>query len=62
MSEEFIALTERFPEAALTPAGRLIPPTSSREPALRLSIGCECLDRDYWVWQKALPALRELSP
>ncbi len=38
-----------------------MPPTGSREPVLRLSIRCECLDRDYWVRQKALPALRELS-
>ncbi len=63
MSEDFLPLSERFPDAGLQPAGKLpLQAVGQRIPAQQLSIGCECLDRDYWQWEKALPALRELSP
>ena len=59
--QEFPPLTERFPDAAIAPAGTFqITPGSAK--AERLSIGCETLDRDYWEFDKGIEALRELAP
>ena len=59
--EAFPPLSQRFPEAALVQAGALRI-TSGAEKAVRLSIGCETLDRDYWDFDRGFPALKELSP
>lgn len=57
----FPPLDRRFPDAALESSGSLrTAPGADR--AERLSIGCETLDRDYWEFDRALPALKELSP
>lgn len=57
----FASLTERFPAAALTCAGNFKINVSG-EPAERLSIGCETLDRDYWEFDRGFESLKELSP
>jgi hypothetical protein len=55
--QEFPPLTERFPDAAISPSGTFqIKPGSPK--ATRLSIGCETLDRDYWEFDKGIEALR----
>ena len=59
--EAFPPLSRRFPEAALAPAGSLRI-TPGGEKAMRLSIGCETLDRDYWDFDRGFPALKELFP
>ena len=60
-SQDFPPLSERFPEAAIAPAGNLEIRLDAPK-AERLSIGCETLDRDYWEFDKGFEALKELSP
>ena len=61
MFQDFPPLSERFPGAAISPAGSWqIKP--GLKPAMRLSIGCETLDRDYWEFDRGLEGLKELSP
>ena len=60
-SQDFPLLSERFPEAAIAPAGNLEIRLDAPK-AERLSIGCETLDRDYWEFDKGFEALKELSP
>ena len=57
----FPPLPRRFPGAALAPAGKY-PILPAGEKAMRLSIGCETLDRDYWAFDRGFESLKELSP
>ena len=61
MFANFPPLPQRFPGAALAPAGQY-PIRNTGEKAMRLSIGCETLDRDYWAFDRGFESLKELSP
>jgi hypothetical protein len=60
-SEKFGDLTDIVPGVALARAGTLRPRNSRQIERSPISIGCECLDRDCWDWEKGYPHLKQLG-
>lgn len=60
--EKFSDLSQLLPGCKLEKLGRIKPKNSLEIARSGISIGCECLDRDYWEWDKAYPWLKQLGP
>lgn len=59
--EKFRDLNQLLPGCKLNKLGRIKPKTSLEIANSGFSIGCECLNRDFWDWDKAYPWLKQLA-
>ena len=60
--EKFKDLNDVVPNVNLKKSGKIKPKKSTEIAQSSISIGCECLDRDFWDWEKAYPWLKQLGP